>query len=243
MTQPTNRLLPVFAILAEALRLHWRHVLMLFAITAVYAPPLIFGLTPAMLELAKIPPDRVEEIDAAMRGTFLASIVAVIILSAAIFVFWVRLTLIGPRAALTGDAVRWPVRILWTMLLFAIAGLGGVFALLPLGVFTQIVATLAISFLFALLSRRLVEASMDIPKGQRRTSVTMEDHFRFAALLAAASFMLLMLQTLVSGVLAVLGATLTAKLAAGLFSVLAITAMASLHAIVYRMRTVPPKPA
>jgi hypothetical protein len=84
---------------------------------------------------------------------------------------------------------------------------------------------------------------MDIPKGQRRTNVTMEDHFRFAALLAAASFMLLMLQTLVSGGLAVLGATLTAKLAAGLFSVLAITAMASLHAIVYRMRTMPPKPA
>ena len=49
---------------------------------------------------------------------------------------------------------------------------------------------------------------MDIPKGQRRTNVTMEDHFRFAALLAAASFMLMMLQTLVSGVLAVLGATL-----------------------------------
>ena len=128
------------------------------------------------------------------------------------------------------------------MLLFSVAGLGGVFALLPLGVFTQIVATLAISFLFALLSRRLVEASMDIQKGQRRNPVTMEDHFRFAALLAAASFMLLMLQTLLSGGLAALGATLTSKLAAGLFSVLAITAMASLHAIVYRMRTVPPNP-
>lgn len=242
MTQPLNRFLPVFAILAEVLRLHWRHVLMLFAITAVYAPPLIFGLSPTMLEISKIPPERVQEIDAALRGTFLASVVAVIILSAAIFVLWVRVTLIGPRAALMGDPVRWPVRILWVMLLFSVAGLGGIIALLPLGAFTQVVATLVISFLFALLSRRLVEASMDIPKGQRRTAVTMEDHFRFAALLAAASFILLMLQTVLSGGLAVLGAPLTAKLAAGLFSVLAITAMASLHAIIYRMRTVPPKP-
>ncbi len=241
MTKAPPRFLPVLAILGEVFHLHWRHVLMLFAMTAAYAPPLIFGLSPAMIEISKIPPERMQEIDGALRGSFMASIVAVIILSAAIFVLWVRVTLIGARAALLGDPARWPIRILRVIGLFAVAGLGGVIALLPLGLFTQLLATLAISFLFALLSRRLVVACMDIAKGQGKTAVTMEDHFRFAALLAAASFLLLLVQTVVSGGLAVVGATLTAKVAAGLFSVLAITVMASLHAIVYRLRTVPPK--
>lgn len=241
MSKPPPKFLPVLAILGEVFQLHWRHVLMLFAMTAAYAPPLIFGLGPAMIEISKIPPERMQEIDGALRGSFMASIIAVIVLSAAIFVLWVRVTLIGARAAVLGDPARWPIRILRVIGLFAVAGLGGVIALLPLGMFTQLLATLAISFLFALLSRRLVIASMDIAKGQGQAVVTMEDHFRLAALLAATSFLLLLIQTVVSGGLAMVGATLTAKVAAGLFSVLAITVMASLHAIVYRLRTMPPR--
>ncbi|MEN3974530.1 hypothetical protein [Emcibacter sp. SYSU 3D8] len=235
-------MLPVLAILSEVYRLHWRHVLILFAITAAYAPPLIFGLGPAMLEISKIPPDQMQQIDGALRDKFMLSVAAVIVLSSAIFVFWVRLTLVGPRAAILGEPIRWPIRMVRVALLFALAGLGGFIALLPLGAFRQVLATLVISFLFALLSRRLVEACMDIPKGQKHAPASMEENFRFGALLAAASFLLLLVQTLVSGVLAVIGAPMTANVAAGLFSVLAITVMASIHAIVYRLRTVPPRP-
>lgn len=252
---PQPQPFPVLAIISEAARLHWRHILIVFAAAALYAPPLMTIFTPVAAEIAKLPPDAAPEQVAPMMGKMALGGVMFLFLSASLFAFWVRVTLMGPRAALSDDALGWPFRIVRTAGLFVLAGLGTIAGLLPISLlvsvfgigtgFAQILLILSVtfvmSFFFALLSRWLVETALDIPrdKDRARPRIAMDAHLRLAALFTSVTFGLMMIEIVIGQILAGIDAPLSAQIVTAIYLAVSVTAFASIHAIVYRLRTVP----
>lgn len=259
MTQPvTPRPLPVLQIITEAARLHWSHVLVFLAAAALYATPIMLALATLGDNVTRSPEELTPEIMETLAPRLGMVLLVGIPLSAALFAFWTRLTLMGPRAALFDQAAGWPFRILRVTGLFLLAWITASVTLIPVSVMLSALGRSALSsylimffmvftiaFYFALFSRWLVETSLDIPRGSASSSaarapVSIQAHLRLGALFSAVILGLLVIQTLIQTVLITLGATLTAQVATGIFLTIVITTYASVHAIVYRLRTVPP---
>ena len=256
MTQPViPQPLPVLQIITEAARLHWSHVLVFLAAAALYATPIMLALATLGDNVTRSPEELTPEIMEVLAPRLGMILLVGIPLSAALFAFWTRLTLMGPRAALFDQAAGWPFRILRVTGLFLLAWFTASITLVPVSLILSVLGRSALSsylivffmvftiaFYFALFSRWLVETSLDIPRGSNagRTAISIQAHLRLGALLSALILGLLVIQTLIQTVLIGLGATLTAQVGTGIFLTLVITAYASVHAIVYRLRTVPP---
>ncbi|MBI1181956.1 MAG: hypothetical protein GC201_15530 [Alphaproteobacteria bacterium] len=250
---PGGAPLPVLSILQETARLHWRHILVLFAAAAVFATPIVLMLAPALAGLQTLSGTSDPETVAKAVGELSVAYAVALPLCAILFTFWVRVTLLGPRLALVDNPARWPVRVLWNVGLFLGICLASSLAMIPV---TLVTATLGsgswlfnmiqilmmvfvLCLFFALASRMLVERSMDIPAEAEspQSPTTLADHTRLASLFASVTFGLLLVEGLVNNLLRVIGAPLTAMVVAGLSFTLVITVFASIHAIVYRIRS------
>lgn len=260
MTLPETSPLPVVQILSEVARLHWRHVLVFLASAALYAIPATLILSPlaeTLVELqAKQTPTPALMDQLTTRGFY--ALLVIPLLSGALFWFWVRLTLLGARAGWRNDgAGRSLLAVLHIAGLMVMTLLVATIGLLPatllLGLFGQspvvqfltfLVVTFGTCLAFAVFSRRLVEAALEFPRAPspQRPAIRMDQHLRLAALFAAATFGLFLAQTIVNLALTSLGAVLSANVATGILSTATITVYASIHAIVYRLRTPPPQP-
>ena len=263
MTQPViPQPLPVLQIISEAARLHWSHVLVFLAAAALYATPIMLAIWPIMVTLGSLgdnfnasPENLPPEIVLALAPRVGMTLLIGFPLSAALFAFWVRLTLIGPRAALLDQATGWPLRILRVTGVFLLAGVVAYIAMLTGTIMFGVLAptnlssylivffmVAAIAFYFALFSRWLVESSLDIPRDSTtaRAAIGIQAHLRLSALLSPLILGLLVIHALIRTVLVSMGAAVTALVGMGIFLTLVITAYASVHAIVYRLRTVPP---
>jgi hypothetical protein len=251
MTQPAP-LLPIMPILRETARLHWQHVLVLVAVAALYSLPLMGLLTPLLVEMAEFTRKPDPALAGPMLSRLLLASVLALAMSAALFAFWVRVTLLGPRVALFDSPGAWPMRILRVAGRLLLVSLGTMAVMMPamllvqpLGYLGAVIGTFAmafgLSFFFALLSRRLVEASLDLRRDAAPAApMPLDWTMRFAALLSAVFFGLLLIQGVLSGALLAAGAPLSAMVVNGLYAAVALTAFASICAIVYRLRTVPP---
>lgn len=257
MIPPASSPLPVISILNEAARLHWQHVLVFLAAAVLYAIPVTLVLTPLAQTLVGLQGQQMPS-QAQMQLLSRQGLVAVLIiplLTAALFWFWVRLTLMGPRAGLRGDgasnSVMAVLRIAGLMTIAVLAGIVGVFpltmllGLLPQNGVTLLLTLLAVTFSvslsFSIFSQRLVELALEVPRTVRsaRPPIGMERHLRLAALFTATTLGLYLIQTIVSVALGAAGAVLSVQVATGILSTATITVYASIHAIVYRLRNPP----
>ncbi|MGE0667662.1 MAG: hypothetical protein AB7O49_13985 [Sphingomonadales bacterium] len=258
MTLPATSPIPVVRILAEVGRLHWQHALVFLAAAALYAFPVTMILSPLAdtlmgLQSQHMPtPEQMERLGS--QGLLAALVIPV--LTAALFWFWVRLTLMGPRAGWrhegAGRSILAVLQLAGLMVLALIAAAIGVFPLtLLLGLLGQSTVVQFLTFLvisfgtclaYAVLSRRLVETALELPRTSAPPAVAgFEPHLRLAALFTAVTFGLFLVQSIVTMALTGANATLSVKVATGILSTATMTIYASIHAIVYRMRTVPPR--
>jgi hypothetical protein len=256
MTQPpTPQPLPLARILSEVARLHWHHVLAFAAAALLFSTPLIVMLTPLAAELTRSTGEMTPESMEAVAPRMVAIVLAAIAMGAVLFAYWTRLTLIGSRAALSDDAGGWPLRGLRVAGLFLLTWLAASITLLPVSVLLGLLGTsmlsqslvallmlFAMSFYFALFSRRLVEASLDIPRkaDAPRPRFRLDGYLRLAGLFSTVLVGLIIAQVLIQTVLLAAGAALTAQVATGIFMTSVVTVFASVHAILYRLQTVPP---
>ena len=258
MTPPASSPLPVAQILGEIGRLHWHHVLVFLAAAVLYAVPVTLIAMPVVETMASMQGQQMptpEQIEQFSSQGFLALLV-VPLLTAALFWFWVRLTLMGPRSGWRNEGISHSlVAVLKIAGLFVVAIVAAVIGIFPLTIvigllaqnsitllLTLLVVTFGTCLSFSLFSRRLVQLALEIPRttGAPHPLIGMQQHLRLAALFTAATFGLYLVQSIVILALSSAGATLTAQVATGILSTATITVYASIHAIVYRMRTVPP---
>ncbi len=257
MTLPASQPLPALQILSEVARLHWQHVLLFLAAAVLYAIPAMLILTPLAETLVGLQgqqmPTQAQMELLSQQG--LVVVLVIPLLTAALFWFWVRLTLMGPRAGLRGDGVSNSLmavlRIAGQIVVAVLAAVVGVFPLtLLLGLLPQNSATLLVTFFavtfsvslsFAIFSRRLVELALEMPRTapSARPPIAMESHLRLAALFTATTIGLYLIQTIVSVALGTAGAVLSVQVATGILSTATVTVYASIHAIVYRLRNPP----
>jgi hypothetical protein len=258
MTQPPRQPLPVVPILGEVLRLHWRHILLLFAVAALYAVPVTLMLTPMADTLAALQAKQTPELIERFASQGGNALIVILPLSAALFWFWVRLTLMGTRAAWRGQSAGQSLLAIakLAVLLTAavmVAAIGIFPATLILGLLGETALSASLTFMvvtfgtclsFAVFSRRLVETALELPRnpGQPKPAAGIDQHLRLAAVFAAVTFGVFVVQTAIDMALTSIGATLSAQIVTGILSTATITIYASIHAIVYRLRTVPPIP-
>ncbi len=247
--------LPVLQILSETARLHWTHILVFLAAAALFAIPMTLALMPVADDLLRMTGTPTPEAFEHLVGPMMRVALLGLALGAVLFAFWARLTLMGPRAALAADPGGWPLRSLKVAGLLLLAWITASLAMMPISAvlglmggaalsqyLIAMLSILAMAFFYALFSRWMVESALDIRRASSapRPAVPLAAHVRLAALLTAVILGLIVIQTVVHGLLVAVGAELTARVAGGIFMTLIVTTYASIHAIVYRLRTVPP---
>jgi hypothetical protein len=256
MTPPATSQLPVLQILSEAARLHWRHVLIFLGAAVLYAVPVTVILTPMAGTILQLQAKQTPELMEQFASQSLYAVVVIPLLSAALFWFWVRLTLMGARAGWRNDGIgRSLLAILQIAGLMVAAVVAAAVGILPVSLLlglmgasavveflTLVTVVFSLAFTFSVLSRRLVETALEIRREATPTpeKPRLEQHMRLAALFAATTFGMFLVQTIVSVILTGIGAPLSASVATGILSTATVTIYASIHAIVYRLRSVPP---
>lgn len=260
--------LPIVAILKEAAALHWQNrvaflatagvfAVLFFAVMSIAAAPYTAFLEQAGSEN----PEQLAPID--FRPIFAAILLCLLVIAAA-FVFWVRLSLMGLRGALQNQWVDWFRQIGTTLVNFLFIGVIELLAIgLVMGLLLQTVSpdvladleagiidpvrlfflTLILNYIaclvFAFFSFSLVEGAI----GQRYVSSSLPRSVaasgigRMSLLLFSALMALTMLNYIILWVDWAMPGTYTMMFLSLVVMVLFTTYLAALHGIAFRIRT------
>lgn len=260
--------LPIVAILKEAAALHWQHRMPFLATIGVFALLLFIVIAiagePYGAFLEQVAAQDPEQMIPTDFGPIFAAIFLCILVVAAVFVFWTRLSLMGLPGALQNPWLDWARQIGTTLVNFLFIGVvefltiglviglllqtvssdalanlqAGNIALLSL-IFLTLVLNYIASLVFAFFSFSLVEGAI----GQRYVSASLSRSVassgvgRVSILLFSALMGLSVLNQIIQWIDLAMPGTYTMMFLSLVVMVLFTTYLAALHGIAFRIRT------
>lgn len=242
------------ALLIDAARLHWAHVLTLLATTVIFAPGFLAGMSiiDASIQVASDAADSQAPSDMAVDPLgVLVGLLIILAMSAAAFVLWLRIAAFGLAPAINQPARAWVAQILRTSMLLIGAGLmvsvplvfivavlvGASGSLSPgAAVFLAVAVTLATNGAIALLFLPLAEGATGRQHKTSPQAMLTASRIRttLATTLIVATFALGLTGSLLLELLTAIDAQLSALLVQALALTISITYVGAILGCAYR---------